>query len=197
MSLSAGTSSIPAYRLFSHLLAQHMDHGIHRIPVPISFRLWVPRCKDYMALGLRNRVSIRCGRLGLDRLVHERNVGFLCDFGVALVDFGSNRMYDRTVKPIPEAQTTGLRYRIESLIGITGVKMAKYRISWTESILSPLNVVWRPHLLGILIFEVILSPFGVAFSQHWEQGVLFGFGIGINVRFVLDGFFTYVVAHSS
>ena len=78
-------------------------------------------------------------------------------------------MYDRTVKPIPEPHTTGFRYRIETLVGITGIKMARYRISWTESILSPINVVWRPHVLGILLFE----------------GALFGFGIGINVRLYL------------
>ncbi|PBK67375.1 MFS general substrate transporter, partial [Armillaria solidipes] len=84
---------------------------------------------------------------------------------VLIALFLDETMYDRTVKPIPEPHTTGLRYRIETLVGITGVKMAKYRISWTESILSPINVVWRPHLLGILFFE----------------GILFGFGIGINV----------------
>ncbi|KAK0452387.1 MFS general substrate transporter [Armillaria borealis] len=79
------------------------------------------------------------------------------------------RMYDRTVKPIPEPPTTGLRYRIETLVGITGIKMAKYRVSWTESILSPINVVWRPHLLGALLFE----------------GMLFGFSIGLNVTNVV------------
>jgi hypothetical protein len=63
-------------------------------------------------------------------------------------------MYDRTVKPIPQRPSTGMRYRIESLIGMTGVKMAKYRSSWFEVIMSPFNVVWRPHLLGILVFEV-------------------------------------------
>ena len=63
-------------------------------------------------------------------------------------------MYDRTVKPIPVPSSTGLRYRIETLVGITGVRMQKYRISWTESILSPLTLVWRPHLLMVLIFEV-------------------------------------------
>lgn len=63
-------------------------------------------------------------------------------------------MYDRTVKPIPEPSTTGLRYRIETLIGITGWNMSKYRISWAESIWSPFKVVWRPHLLMILVFEV-------------------------------------------
>ncbi|KAK0452396.1 major facilitator superfamily domain-containing protein [Armillaria borealis] len=84
---------------------------------------------------------------------------------VLIALFLDETMYDRTVKPVPEPHTTGLRYRIETLVGITGIKMAKYRVSWTESILSPINVVWRPHLLGILLFE----------------GILFGFGIGINV----------------
>lgn len=35
------------------------------------------------------------------------------------------RTDDRDVVPFPERPTTGLRYRIETLIGITGVKMAK------------------------------------------------------------------------
>ncbi|KAK0203629.1 MFS general substrate transporter [Desarmillaria ectypa] len=84
---------------------------------------------------------------------------------VLIALFMSETMYDRTVKPVPEPPTTGLRYRIETLIGITGIKMATYRVSWAESILSPINVVWRPHLLGALLFE----------------GVLFGFSIGLNV----------------
>ncbi|KAK0192754.1 major facilitator superfamily domain-containing protein [Armillaria mellea] len=79
--------------------------------------------------------------------------------------FLDETMYDRTVKPIPEPATSGFRYKIETLLGVTGIKMARYRVSWTESILSPINVVWRPQLLGILLFE----------------GTLFGFGIGINV----------------
>ncbi|KAF7348493.1 MFS general substrate transporter [Mycena venus] len=82
-----------------------------------------------------------------------------------IVFFMEETMYDRTVRPIPERPTTGLRYRIESLVGLTGLKMQKYRISWAEAIISPLNVIWRPHILGLLIFEAFL----------------FGFGIGINV----------------
>lgn len=93
-------------------------------------------------------------------------------------------MYDRTLKPIPEPQTTGLRYRIETLIGITGIKMAKFRASWYEAIASPLRVLWRPHLLGMLLFEVRLI-YALAnwlnFLKTKFQGMLFGFGIGINV----------------
>ncbi|KAI0040199.1 MFS general substrate transporter [Auriscalpium vulgare] len=82
-----------------------------------------------------------------------------------IVFFGEETMYDRTHKPIPSRPTNGLRYRIETLLGLTGLKMAKYRSSWTASIMAPLSIVWRPHLLGILIFEALL----------------FGFSIGINV----------------
>ncbi|KAJ6576350.1 MFS general substrate transporter [Mycena sp. CBHHK59/15] len=84
---------------------------------------------------------------------------------VLIIFFMEETMYDRTVKPIPPRPTTGLRYRIETLVGITGVKMMKYRVSWTEAIISPFNVFWRPHLFGLLVFEAFL----------------FGFGIGINV----------------
>lgn len=67
-------------------------------------------------------------------------------------------MYDRQMNPIPEpAARGGFRYRFESLVGITGYRMAKYRLSWTDAVLSPFKVVWRPHLLIILIFEVRLS----------------------------------------
>ncbi|RDB18688.1 Efflux pump rdc3 [Hypsizygus marmoreus] len=82
-----------------------------------------------------------------------------------IIFFMEETIYDRTVKPIPERPTTGFRYRVETLIGITGQKMAKYRISWSESILAPFKVVWRPHLLMIL----------------WYEAMVFGFSIGINV----------------
>lgn len=79
-------------------------------------------------------------------------------------------MYDRTVKPIPPRPSTGMRYRIESLIGITGAKMAKYRPSWGEIILSPLNIVWRPHLLGALVFEVLQASFLFHFVTNRMPG---------------------------
>jgi hypothetical protein len=82
-----------------------------------------------------------------------------------IVFYMEETIYDRTVRPIPEPTTTGLRYRVETLIGITGYKMQKFRSSWFESIFSPFRLVWRPHLLMLLIFEAML----------------FGFGIGINV----------------
>ena len=65
-------------------------------------------------------------------------------------------MYDRKLpnprpEPIPASR---LQYRIETLIGITGARMAKYRATWSEVIFVWFKLVWRPHLLGILCFEV-------------------------------------------
>lgn len=74
-------------------------------------------------------------------------------------------MYDRHLKPIPKPETTGLRYRIETLVGITGVKMAKYRASWGEAIWAPINVFWRPHMLAILLFEVLSILLFVFFTK--------------------------------
>jgi len=73
-------------------------------------------------------------------------------------------MYDRTVKPIPEAP----KGHFKTLVGITGWKMAKYRASWSDALWSQFNIFWRPQILGVLIFE----------------GIVFGFGIGINVGVV-------------
>ncbi|OBZ77951.1 hypothetical protein A0H81_02079, partial [Grifola frondosa] len=109
---------------------------------------------EQLALGLRHRFHIRGSRVLLIMFFGEENVRL-------------TSMFDRTLSnpmPIPRPPS-GLRYRIELLVGITGLRMAKYRIGWRESIFACINVIWRPHLLGALIFE----------------GMLFGFGIGINV----------------
>jgi len=82
-----------------------------------------------------------------------------------IVFFGRETMYDRGIKGLPPAPSGGLRHRVETLVGITGFKMAKYRATWQESITAPFRLFWRPHLLGILVFEALM----------------FGFGIGINV----------------
>lgn len=74
--------------------------------------------------------------------------------GIDLIVGVACRMYDRTVRPIPEPTTIGLQYKIETLLGITGHKMSKYRESWASAVWAPFKVVWRPHLLMILIFEV-------------------------------------------
>ena len=65
-----------------------------------------------------------------------------------------SRMYDRGVKNLPPRPADGLRYRIETLVGVTGSRLAKYRATWVEAISAPFKLFWRPHLLSILAFEV-------------------------------------------
>ncbi|TFY60298.1 hypothetical protein EVJ58_g5242 [Rhodofomes roseus] len=80
--------------------------------------------------------------------------------------FAEETMYDRALpnpRPIPRP-TSRLRYRLETLIGITGARMARYRTKWKDAILAVPSLVWRPQILGILLFEAML----------------FGFSIGIN-----------------
>ncbi|KZT22764.1 MFS general substrate transporter [Neolentinus lepideus HHB14362 ss-1] len=79
--------------------------------------------------------------------------------------FGEETLYDRSFKPVPPRPTAGVRYRTETLLGLTGLKMARYRPSVVSGLVSHLNVLWRPHLLGVLLFEAFV----------------FGFAIGINV----------------
>jgi len=84
---------------------------------------------------------------------------------VLIVLFMEETQYDRRLNNASLRQSTGFRYRLETLVGITGLRMAKYRTSWSDSIFSPLRIVWRPHLLAVLLFEAMV----------------FGFSIGINV----------------
>ncbi|PCH45129.1 MFS general substrate transporter [Wolfiporia cocos MD-104 SS10] len=80
--------------------------------------------------------------------------------------FAQETIYDRALanpRPIPPPRSA-LRYRVETLIGITGARMSRYRPGWKEVSLACLNIIWRPHLLSILLFEAMV----------------FGFGIGIN-----------------
>ncbi|BGP22109.1 mfs transporter [Rhodotorula toruloides] len=89
-----------------------------------------------------------------------------CAVVVLLITFVMEEtMYDRDVVPFPERHATGLKYRIDTLIGITGWKMRKYRCTWWQSISSVFDIVWRPHVFLMLVFV----------------GFLFGCGIGINV----------------
>lgn len=83
-----------------------------------------------------------------------------------IVLFGEETMYDRKLEnPRPYGKKSPIVHRIQTLIGITGARMAKFRSTWTEVIFACINIVWRPHLLMIL----------------WFEALLFGFSIGINV----------------
>ncbi|KAH8917804.1 MFS general substrate transporter, partial [Atractiella rhizophila] len=68
--------------------------------------------------------------------------------------FAKETMFDRHVHPIPRPTSTGLRRRVEDLLGVTGRNMAQYRPSWKRVIYDLFNVAWRPQsvLPGIYIF---------------------------------------------
>ncbi|KAI0088615.1 MFS general substrate transporter [Irpex rosettiformis] len=83
-----------------------------------------------------------------------------------IVLFGEETMYDRrpgTPKLVSTAGSTILR-RVEVLIGVTGASMAKYRASWWDVSRIWIQLTWRPHVFGVLLFEAML----------------FGFSVGIN-----------------
>ncbi|CAH7666320.1 major facilitator superfamily domain-containing protein [Phakopsora pachyrhizi] len=89
-----------------------------------------------------------------------------CAIVVVLISlFTEETMYNR-ISPSHELPKSGsLRIRIETLIGITGIKESRYRCSWRQAILPMLQLIIRPHVLAILIYT----------------GVMFGFSIGTNV----------------
>lgn len=89
------------------------------------------------------------------RNVYWVGVAYVILVVVLIVLFMEETMYDRDVVPFPERPTQGLRYRIETLLGVTGVKMAKYRCSWAESVSSVFDLVWRPHMLLMLICKLV------------------------------------------
>ncbi|KAG1894641.1 MFS general substrate transporter [Suillus fuscotomentosus] len=84
---------------------------------------------------------------------------------VLIAFFMEETMYDRHLASKPLQISTGLRYRFETLIGVTGYKMAKYRPRWPEVLLAPLDVAWRPQFFFVVLFEALV----------------FGFSIGVNV----------------
>lgn len=101
------------------------------------------------------------------RLLRPRDVSYVLCARLLSAYRPLSSMYDRKLKdprpfPVP---ANPLRARLETLLGVTGWRMAQFRPSWTEVTSIWFRLIWRPHLLGILIFEAML----------------FGFGIGINV----------------
>lgn len=107
-----------------------------------------------LEVGIRDWIYLWPHYSSVDRFFYGRDVSdkVFVPFNFLMIHL--IRMYDREINPISRPTSTGMRNRIETLIGITGVKMAKYRLSWYDVVLSPFHVMWRPHLLGVLVFEV-------------------------------------------
>ncbi|KAI0367217.1 MFS general substrate transporter [Pilatotrama ljubarskyi] len=118
---------------------------------------------------------------------------------VALIAFfGEETMFDRKLpnpRPIPRPESR-VRYRLETLIGITGLRMAKYRDSWHQAVFACMNVVWRPHLFAILLFEAMV--FGFSIGINTTNAVFLGspppLGYGFSQFGIAGGYATPIVA---
>ena len=49
---------------------------------------------------------------------------------------------------------SAFRRRLENVLGVTGIRMAKFRTPWREACVVWFILAWRPHVIGILFFEV-------------------------------------------
>ncbi|KAH9821125.1 major facilitator superfamily domain-containing protein [Melampsora americana] len=101
--------------------------------------------------------------------------------------FMEETIYDRFSED-ERVRGRSFKARFQSLIGITGFRTADDRDTWRQAITPMIQLLARPHLMGILIY----------------LGAVFGFGIGINVTnvvFVLSpppfGFGLSTIAASS
>jgi len=75
--------------------------------------------------------------------------------------FMEETMYDRSLpdpKPISRPRSRLLQ-RFQILVGVTGWRMAKYRTAWRPVIFACVNLVWRPHIFSILVFEAMIFGF--------------------------------------
>lgn len=69
----------------------------------------------------------------------------------------SCRYLDRRNPSAPDLIPDGkLSSRVKALIGVLGPQMTAQRFSLKEDFLRMLRLVWRPHLLGVMIYEVRL-----------------------------------------
>ncbi|OSX63261.1 hypothetical protein POSPLADRAFT_1139517 [Postia placenta MAD-698-R-SB12] len=80
--------------------------------------------------------------------------------------FMEETLYDRSLpdpRPIPRPRSRVLN-RFQSLVGVSGWRMAQYRPRWRTVVFGCINLIWRPHILSILIFESIIWGFTVGIN---------------------------------
>ncbi|KLO19177.1 MFS general substrate transporter [Schizopora paradoxa] len=82
-----------------------------------------------------------------------------------IVTLGRETLFDRGNPKIINLVSKKPSSRISDLFGLSGAQLAKYRTPWRKLLMCPINLIWRPHLLSILVYEA----------------VLFGFSIGMNL----------------
>lgn len=80
---------------------------------------------------------------------------------ILIVLFMEETQYDRHMHPVPRTSSTGLRRRVEALIGIEGAKMAKYRPSWFTCVSEVFIVLVKPAVILPLIYIMWAFGFGI------------------------------------
>ncbi|KAF7310193.1 Efflux pump rdc3 [Mycena indigotica] len=105
-------------------------------------------------------------------------------------------MYDRRAHHPVSKTSSKLRYRIESLLGVTGMKLARHRPSWGECVISPLRVVWRPQALLVMLYGGI--EFGLSIGMTITNAIFLGTprptGFGFNQTAISSSYATPIVA---
>ncbi|KAG6379850.1 MFS general substrate transporter [Boletus reticuloceps] len=113
-----------------------------------------------------------------------------------IVLFLEETLYDRGKNRPVLPTSSGLRYRFETLIGMTGYRLAKYRASWREVITACLEVVWRPQFIFVVVFEA--AVFGFSIGMNVTNVVFLGtpapVGFGYNENTVAGAYATPMVA---
>lgn len=112
--------------------------------------------------------------------------------------FMEETMFDRTLpnpRPIALAASR-IRRRIEVLIGITGYHMSKYRTRWGIAVWATADVLWRPHIFAILLFEAVL--FGLTTGINTTNAILLDLsrpqGFGFSEYAIAGAYATPIVA---
>lgn len=80
---------------------------------------------------------------------------------IAIVLFMEETQYDRHLHPVPRPTSTGVRRRLEGLIGIEGARMAKYRPSWYSCVSDVFAIFWKPAVLLPLLYIMWAFGFGI------------------------------------
>ena len=92
------------------------------------------------------------------REVYAWGVAYNALVVILIAMFMRETMFDRYLRPVPIADTFGVGGRIKTLVGITGLQMAKYRTTLGRAIFDTFDTLWRPQAL--LTFITIAASFG-------------------------------------
>jgi len=88
---------------------------------------------------------------------------------IGILLFGEETMYDRQLNPVPKPNTRGIRRRVETLTGITGIKLRRFRMSFIDAVMQPALVFIRPNMFIMSLY--------LALTFAWV--------IGLNVTLVV------------